>query len=75
MEDIPTSRVNKVKNIPKLIFSHFVPDALRNMFKKIITAGIDKINVAANNFTGLPSIFSPFKRPSVFPEFAGRQNE
>jgi len=63
MEDIPTNKVNIVKNIPIPIFNHFVTMGESNNERKIIKAGIAKIKVAVNNFIGVSKLFCPFKRP------------
>jgi hypothetical protein len=66
MDEIPTNKVNKVKNTPIPIFIHFVNLGESIKDRKIIKAGIVNRNDAMNNLKGLFNIFCPFKRPSTF---------
>ncbi|MBS1487622.1 MAG: hypothetical protein JST43_08525 [Bacteroidetes bacterium] len=66
MDEIPTNRVNKVKNIPIPTFIHFVNLGDSISERKIIKAGIAKVKDAANNFIGVFNIFCPSNSPATF---------
>ena len=64
---MPTNNVNRVKNKPIPMFSHFVALGVSIKERNIIKAGTVRIKAAVNNFTGVFSMFCPLKSPSTFP--------